>query len=224
MKSKMRYITTLLLLLSINVFSQDKGIGISIKSSNMGIGSDVIFQFHKRMSARVGFDHFAYNHNRSIEQSDVTYDGNARIKLGSITALYDYFILPSMYLTGGFAYNRMNINFSGEAASNYSMGELEIPAEKIGRFEFDLKPGLTISPYFGIGFGNALGPKLIGFNFEIGTYYHGRPNININASGLTSPTANPAHEQEKLMESQIDQYVLYPIVRGSISFKIAKFK
>lgn len=224
MKSKMKYITTLLLLLSINVFSQDKVIGISVKNSNMGIGSDFIFQFHKRMSARVGFDHFAYNKTQIIEQSDVTYDGNAFIRLGSITALYDYFILPSIHFTAGFAYNRMNINFTGEAASNYSLGELEIPAEKIGRFEFDLKPGLQISPYLGIGFGKTLGPKLIGFKFEVGTYYHGKPDIKIIATGLTSPTSNPAHEQEKLMESQIDQYVLFPIIRGSISFKIAKFK
>ncbi|MDA3881197.1 MAG: hypothetical protein PF436_12480 [Prolixibacteraceae bacterium] len=219
----MKFITIILLILSLNSFAQESAIGISLKNSNMGIGSDIVYKFHNRMSARVGFDYFAYGRLFTFEQSDVTYDGNANIRLGSFSALYDFFLLPSIHVTAGAAFNRTNITFKGEATSSYPLGELEIPADRIGNFEFEVKPGLPISPYIGIGFGKTIGTKLLGFDFEIGTFYHGKPDITISSTGLTGPTSNPAHEHEKLMESQISQYVLYPVIRGSISFKIIEF-
>ncbi|HKK81911.1 MAG TPA: hypothetical protein VJ909_06670 [Prolixibacteraceae bacterium] len=210
-------------LISTSLIAQEKGLGVAMKSSTMGIGVDAIYKFHKRMSARVGYDYFLVNRSISFEQSDVSYDGNVGVRLGSLTALYDFFIIPSIHFTAGLALNRFSVGFSGEASSSYTLGELEIPAEQIGEFKFDVGPGLPVSPYLGVGFGQTLGNKLVGFNFEIGTYYQGGPNVTIRSTGLTGPTSRPEHEQAELFESQISQYYLFPIIRGSISFRIFTF-
>jgi hypothetical protein len=216
-----KLLTTIILgLAALSLMAQEKGLGIAIKSSTMGIGGDVVYKFHKRMSARVGYDYFRVNRPISFDQADVSYKGNVNIRLGGLSALYDFFIIPSIHFTAGLALNQFNAGFSGEATSNYTLGELEIPAEQIGDFKFEAGPGLPVSPYLGVGFGKTLGSKLIGFNFEIGTYYQGDPNVSIHSTGLTGPTSKPEHEQAELFESQISQYYLYPVIRGSISFKI----
>ncbi|MCF8363493.1 MAG: hypothetical protein K9G70_12815 [Prolixibacteraceae bacterium] len=211
-------------LISISLLSQDKGIGVAIKSSTMGIGGDVVYKFHKRMSARVGYDYFRVTRPVSFDQSDVSYDGNVNVRMGSLSALYDYYIIPSIHFTAGLALNRFNIGFNGEATSSYTLGDLEIPAEQIGEFKFDVGPGLPVSPYLGVGFGKTLGDKLVGFNFEIGTYYQGAPDVSIHSTGLTGPTSKPEHEQAELFESQISQYYLYPVIRGSVSFRIFTYQ
>lgn len=219
-----KLITIAFIFASITLVAQEKGLGIAIKSSTMGIGGDVVYKFHKRMSARVGYDYFRVIRSISFAQADVSYIGNIDVRLGSLTALYDFFIIPSIHFTAGLALNQFKAGFSGEASSSYPLGELEIPAEQIGDFKFEAGPGLPFSPYLGVGFGKTLGSKLIGFNFEIGTYYQGGPNINIHSSGLTAPTSKPEHEQAELIESQISQYYLYPVIRGSLSFRIFTYQ
>jgi len=205
-------------------FAQNMNLGVAIKGSTMGLGGDVVFQFHERMDARLGFDYLQYSTQKDFSESDITYLADITAKTGSVTALYDFYILKYIFVAAGFGLNNFNINATGKAINGYPYGDIVIAADKIGDFEFDIAPSMRISPYLGVGFGRALGKdSKLGFGFELGSYYQGSPDLTIVTTGLISPTSNPDHGQEKLFESQISQYYLYPIVKFSLSYKIISF-
>lgn len=208
---------------SFSVFSKSN-IGIALKGSTVGLGGDIVVGFHPKMDVRLGFETMGYSLDFSFEESDVTYDAIGKTRFGTISALYDYYLAKNIFVTAGFGYNMFHLNIDGQAVSDLPWGDISIPKEKIGDFEFDITPSMKISPYLGIGFGQPLNPnKTVAFAFELGTFYQGAPNISIYSTGLLSPTMNPEQGQKQLLEYQISQYYLYPVVKMSLSFKLASF-
>ena len=190
----------------------------------MGYGGDVVFQFHERMTARLGYDYLGLGpYDFSFEESNVSYNASAKVKTGSVTALYDYYIAKIFFVSAGVGINNFNVSVAGRAGSDLPWGDISIPQDKIGDFDITIEPGLKVSPYLGLGLGRTLSTKLVGFAFEIGTYYMGGPNVNIESTGLISPTSDPKFGQEALLEKQISQYYLYPVVKLSLNFKITSF-
>ncbi len=212
----------MLLLLPGGIFAQDMKLGMAIKASTMGPGGDLVLQFHKRMDVRLGIDMFDYSRTFSFDEDDIEYDAHAKIETGSYTALFDYYIAKGFFVALGAGINNFNINIKGEPTEDVEWGDVIIDKEKIGDFEFGIEPGLKLSPYFGIGFGHALSAnKLVGFAFEIGSYYMGSPDVSIEATGLLSPTAMEEYGQEALFESQLSSYGFYPVLKFSLNFKLA---
>ncbi len=202
----------------------EKGLGVGVKVSTIGIGGDVCLGLNKNMDIRLGFDMMGFNYDFTFKESGIKYDANAGIKTGSITALFDYYLTKSIFVAGGIGYNMFNANIKGQAIGGLPYGDITISEDKIGSFNFDIWPGTKISPYLGIGFGRALGKeKSLAFAFEIGTYYQGSPDISIQSTGLLAPTSDPELGQESYLESQISQYYLYPVLKLSLSYRLFKF-
>lgn len=213
-----------LMLLATSVFGQDMSVGLALKGSTMGYGGDVVFQFHEKMTARIGYDYLGLGpFNFNFKESDISYDASATVKTGSITALYDYYIAKIFFVSAGIGVNNFNIHAEGKAGSGLPWGDIVVPADKIGEFDFQVEPGLKLSPYLGIGLGRTLSTKTVGFAFEIGSYYMGSPDLTITTTGLIAPTSNPEHGQEAILEGQISQYNLYPVIKLSLNFKLASF-
>lgn len=205
-----------------SVFGQAISFGISAKASTMGFGGDAIARFNDRMAVRAGLDMIGYERSFLFSESDIDYEALLQLKTGSLSAVFDYYIARGVFVTGGIGLNRFNVNTSGHAASDMVYGDISIPPEKIGSFLFEVRPGLRMSPYLGIGFGRSLSlDNRVGFAVELGTYYQGSPDVSIQTDGLLSPTSNPDHGQKELFERQLSQYYLYPVLRISLSVRIA---
>ncbi|MFA5816978.1 MAG: hypothetical protein WC865_15330 [Bacteroidales bacterium] len=200
------------------------GIGLAIKASTNGLGGDAVYNFHKRMSIRLGFEQLGAKTDFIFEENAVTYAANVSFKTGSISLLFDYYLADHVFLSAGAGWNLFHAAIDGEAISFLQFGDIRIPKEKIGTFNFQVDPSLKISPYAGIGFGRTLGlKKKVGFAFELGGFYQGSPDITIISSGLLSPTSNPDQQQAEKLERQINQYSIYPVVKLSLSYKIVSF-
>jgi hypothetical protein len=198
-----------------------KGIGVALKSSTNGLGGDLVYSFHERMSLRLGYEQLHLKTNFSFNEESVDYDANANYTTGSLSFLFDYFLGKHLFLTAGAGWNMFHAEIDGEAASALQYGDIQISKDKIGGFNFQIDPSLQLSPYLGIGFGRTLGLKRkVGFAFEMGGYYQGSPDISITSSGLLSPTSNPDQEHEARLEKQINQYSIYPVLKFSLSYKI----
>lgn len=202
--------------------AQDKSIGLALKSSTMGLGGDVVFRFHEKMTARIGYDALNFNYPVSINESDIEFAANLNLKAGTISALYDYYLLKGLFVTAGIAINNFGIYATGNAESGMPFGDITVPKEKVGSFDISIEPSMKISPYLGLGFGKTLGKKL-GFAFELGTFYQGSPDFTLITDGLIAPTSNPDLGQEQLLESQFSQYYLYPVLKLSLSYNIYSF-
>ena len=64
-------------------------IGIGLKASSNGLGVDAIYNFHKKMDVRLGFETMGFNYDFSFEEQSVSYDANADVKMGSVSLLFD---------------------------------------------------------------------------------------------------------------------------------------
>lgn len=204
--------------------AQNLSIGAALKGSTMGPGADIVVKFHEKMTARVGFDQLNLGPiDVSFEEEGISYDAGVNVKTGSITALYDFYLAKSVFVSAGVGINNFNVGVNGEAASGLPWGDITIPADKIGEFNVQINPGMKLSPYLGVGFGRTLSSKLVAFAFELGSYYMGGPDLTIESSGLLAPTSMEEFGREELLESQLSQYYLYPVLKFSLSFNIYQF-
>ena len=112
--------------------AQDLSIGASLKSSTMGVGGDVVFQFHERMSVRAGYDWAGFSLNQDLTLEGIDFNAQAKLKTGSLLAPYDFYIAKILFVSAGFGLNNFNINIAGQAKSNMPYGDIEIPADKLG--------------------------------------------------------------------------------------------
>ncbi len=200
------------------------GLGIAAKSSTNGFGGDAVFNFNRKMSLRLGFEKLALASDFSFEEESVEYDANVDYETGSLSLLFDYYLAKRFFITAGAGYNMFHAVIEGKAASSMQYGDIQISKDKIGDFNFQIDPTMQISPYAGIGFGRTLGlKKKVGFSFEMGGFYQGSPDFTIASTGLLSPTSNPDQAHEARLEKQVNQYTVYPVLKFSLSYKIANF-
>ena len=201
--------------------AQDRKLGVALKGSTMGYGGDAVFQFNKRMSARLGYDNLKMKFPFDFKESDISYSANANVKTGSLTALYDYYLAKNIFVSTVLALNNFDFTTDGKPNQDMTYGDITITADKIGTFEYDVTPSLKVSPYLGVGFGHTLSPdKLVAFCVELGAFYQGSPDVTIKSDGMLSPTSNPDRGHASLMASQVSQYYLYPYLKFSLSFNI----
>lgn len=200
------------------------GAGLALKISTNGFGADAVYNFHQKMGIRLGFEKSGFKTDFHFQEESIEYVAKLDLNTGSVSLLFDYYLLDKIFLSAGAGWNLFRAAVDGEAAGAVQFGDVMIPKEKIGTFNFLIEPSLKLSPYAGVGFGRTLGlNKKVGFAFEMGGFFQGSPDITINSSGLLSPTSNPDQQQELKLEKQIKQYSIYPVLKFSLSYKIISF-
>lgn len=202
-----------------NSFEPKLAIG-GIASTN-GLGANIIYSITNRIDVRGGFEQLSFNRDFNFREDNIKYDATVDYRAGSFSILGDYHFFKHFYMALGAGFNRFKPVVEGHAISDLEYGDISIPAEEIGTFALSFEPGLKISPYAGLGFGRNIGlQKNVAFNFEIGSYYMGPPEVTIQADGLLAPTADPAHGQKELYEQQLESFRFYPVVKLGLSVRI----
>ncbi|MFW6277285.1 MAG: hypothetical protein ACOC1J_01345 [Prolixibacteraceae bacterium] len=198
-----------------------KGFYAGGQAATSGFGFNFRYIFNERLTLKTGVETLNFNQDFSFVENNISYRANADYKTGGIFLVGEYYYVRNLYFSAGLASNSLNPTIDGKAQSELEYGDIEIPAEEIGEFKFDLEPSLNISPYAGIGFRKLFGAsKRVGYNFETGLYYLGAPKVNIEANGLLSPTADPAHGKKEQLEKQFQQYKFYPVVKMNIAVRL----
>jgi len=221
-------LTIVLLLMSPNSQAQrskfSPGLGIGLKASTNGIGANLTYNVSPQIALRLGYEKMGYSKTFAFDEQGISYNADISFSAGSISLLADFYLGKYIFISAGAGYNLFHLQLDGAAGNSLPFGDIEIPQEMIGDFSMQVGPSLKISPYVGIGFGRTLSfEKRVGFAFEIGTFYQGNPDLSIASTGLLSPTSNPDHGQEELLEHQLRRYSMYPIVKLSLNYKIFSF-
>jgi hypothetical protein len=232
----MKKITTIfliILLTSLNLFvnAQEKipttyqedfkGFYIGGVLSTNGWGGEVKYIINKRFTIKSSFETLNLSSDYSFNESDIEYDATFKYKTGGISLLGDFNYTRNLYVSAGILFNDFNPKITGHAASDLEYGDITIPASQVGDFVFSIKPGMKVSPYAGLGFRAFFGEKKrVVFNTEIGMFYMGSPEIEIEATGLIAPTADPAHGQKETFENQLEQYKFYPVLKLNLAIKL----
>ena len=192
--------------------------GLGVKAGLSGVGFELIKGLGDRLNLRIGYSalDIPYTLNQSFEGYDL--EADIKASLGGVSGLIDFYLVKNaIHLTAGVVQNKTNIGVDIRSLSSFPYGDIEIPAEDVGVISAELGPGMSISPYIGLGFGNTLSRKrVVSFNFELGAIYQGSPLLLLNGDGIIGPMASEANQD--VVNAAIAQYTWFPIGKFPIKF------
>ena len=84
--------------------------GIAFKASTNGLGGDIVYNFHKRMSLRLGYEKLGYGTTINFEEQDISYDAEIDFATGSTSLLCDFYLLRGIFLTAGAGLNLFHVD------------------------------------------------------------------------------------------------------------------
>ncbi len=210
-----------------------KSTSLGILGTTNGFGLQLAKQIgnKNKFAIKLSGTHFLYNINNQI----VTIDGkniyfygntlvgiklkvNGEIKLGSVNMAFDYHPFANAFkISSGLALLFSQLNFIATPRDSLKQGEISIGPEEQGNIYYGLKTQL-VCPYLGIGIGRAVPKKRVGFNFEIGTYYIGAPQLSFKTTGMLEPTS----VEERKLKDNLRNYQLLPIILFNLNVRISK--
>jgi len=194
--------------------------GIGMRAGTTGVGGDIGWDVAPTLSARVGYS--ALQFNKSIDSSDVHYDG--KVKLSNLSGLLDWGILGPMRLTGGVILNDNRYDVNGQPTNGtFTLNGNTYQASQVGSVNGTVKSGHPVAPYLGIGYGNVSG-KGVNFYFDLGVMYMGSPKATLNAScgpGLSAANCtqlqNDTAEEQRRLEDKLSRYKYFPVANIGIT-------
>jgi hypothetical protein len=200
-------------------FSWNTRWGLGLKTGLNGIGLDVVKGINSQINARLGYSWLTIPYSTIQNLEGYNLQADAKVTLGGANLLFDYYPVKVVHLTGGLILNRTLVGVNVKSLSSFLYGDITIPAEDVGTIEARLGPGNRLSPYLAIGFGNTLSAKRrLSFNFELGTFYQGSPEIQLSGNGVIGPMAS--ENNAKIINQAIAQYAWFPMLNFLITYRV----
>lgn len=191
------------------------------KVGTLGLGIEGTVRIFDFLHLRLGYNNFDYSYDGT--ESDVEYD--FELNLESITALVDFYPgTRSFHFTAGLVKNDNHISLDASSlngSDRFEIGDVKFSGVDIGELSGDLDfEGLA--PYLGIGFGNTVDPDAtLTLYLDIGVVFQGSPDATLSSIGgrLSSNSffRNELAKEEDNLESEVDQYDLYPVIAIGLS-------
>lgn len=199
-----------------------QSIGISAKASSNGYGGDVYYRPFKTLAVKAGYETLDYTYKTTFEQDELTLDANARYKTGATSLSLVYQPIGGFYLIGGAAMLNFKPSVFAVSAGSYPIGDISVPAEKVGTINVSVLPQNKIAPYAGFGIGNAF-PRdwPVSFSLEIGAFYMGSPQLDVKATGMLAPNMDPEHIAT--LENEVTDFKFLPVVKFNLGIRIFSF-
>ncbi len=222
MKKQMRYVVTGLLALL--VFSspgraETGDMALGVKAGTLGVGAELTIGLLPYFNARVGLNGFKYSYDTKIEEID--YDLDLNLFSGSL--LFDWHFLGGDFrLTGGLVLNFNDLDMKANTKrSHYIIDDIAYSTDDVGHLKGTIDFN-TVSPYLGIGWGDAVGGGPICFFMDLGVLFQGSPQADLSVTGPIGSNADfqrHLRNEENEIEDKTDGYAWYPVFAIGVAFK-----
>ena len=222
--------------------------------STLGIGGHVVKKVIPQINARVGINAF----NLGLDGIDTDIDYDADLNLFNVSTLIDIHPVKSsgFRLSGGLIIGNNNFEGSADVSELVVEGleeENDLDEDIIDALEgidglanvdADVEVASGVSPYLGIGGGNAVGEgKGFGFWWNVGVVFSGSPDVDLDTSlaseqirsefagtefeaevdRIVNETEDSLEEvidgEEDDIEDEIDFLNIYPVISVGISYQ-----
>lgn len=193
------------------------GMALHLQVGTLGPGGAIGFRFLDQLSCRLGFNYLKLNFPFEGNFFDVSLKHSPDLTLGAVSLMLDYYPVAksSFHLTGGVAYNMNHYKYGMAYNDTLQYGSISVNGENAGTLNFDVVSS-KIAPYLGLGFGRVVPKKRVGFGVELGCFYHGKPQVTIEATKLIEQTKD---EQQQL-EDNLDGYRFFPYLNFHLTIKL----
>lgn len=198
------------------------GIALGPKIGTTGIGVDLTFGINRFLNLRGGFNYGSFTF--ASELADVEYDMD--VDLVSIPLLVDLHPFANHFrITGGFYLqpggSKADINATPTEAMQ--IGSHIYSPEVIGTLSGEIKVSDTITPYLGIGFGNAVGEdQLLTFMVDFGVIFQSYDvSLTSNGAGMTTKLdtfRKDLQKEEAAAQKDMDDFKIFPVLTFGIAW------
>lgn len=216
------FIGSIVLLAAGPAFAADdgrSGFTLGPDVSTLGVGLQAGLRFNDYVGARIGGNWFEYDFERSYD--DVDYDVD--LNLGSAGSLLDIYPFGGGFrLSGGVRLNFNQADLTGSPNGGFEIGGTTYTADEVGTLDGGVDFN-TFAPYLGLGYGATLFDGALELAFDAGAMYHGRPDVDLSASGgsLSNDPALQADlaEERAAIEDDLDGFRFYPVIGVSLAYR-----
>jgi hypothetical protein len=208
------------------MYPQRYAIGLVLPGTQAFIGVDIAAKVAPKFDVRLGYNFLSFDlalTNYAIQSgSDNRYNINTKFDMSALTLLGGY--APGkkerFRLTAGLGYfpqNRINGDF--EVAQEVRFNDVTISPDEVGQAIWSYTYASKISPYVGITFGRVIARKSrLSFSCDLGSFYKGKPDIEIDATGLLTEN----YRNEEVLERNLKSATWWPVASMRLGFRITK--
>ncbi len=203
------------------VSAREIEIGSALKIGTTGFGADVTFGLVETMNLRAGLNMLSLSFDFEDDDDDADDDElTLNVKLQTLPLLLDWHPRRRNFrLSGGIVLNNNKLSFEADAGER-DFNDVDYLVDS---FDIDVTFN-TISPYLGIGYGNAIRPGgRWRFAFDFGVMLHGTPKVRGRAVAT-----NP--EQQERLNQDVDEeleefrdemkgFTFYPVLTLGLSYR-----
>ena len=195
--------------------------GVGLRAGTTGLGADIGWSVAPLVSARLGYS--AYDHNTSVNTSDVHYDG--KLKLRNLSALLDFTPVPGTFrLTAGIVGDNNKYDLTGQpTGGTFTLNGTTYQASQVGSLTGNVKPARSAAPYLGVGWGNVAGAG-VNFYADLGIMFQGSPKASLTAtcgSGLSAGQCaqlqSDTAAQQQQLQDKLKNFKYYPVANIGVT-------
>jgi len=191
---------------------------IAIKASSLGLGFESILSVHAKINIRLSLSYFKISGAEQFYSETVEYDLTHENIIGGAYIFVDYQFHKFFHATAGIIYRVDKESGSAHPVSGITIGGIEIPAEVIGNISYAIEKN-AFAPYLGIGIGRSISlKKKISFSADFGVYYTKALKVDINATGMLTPTASDLNKNQII--NNVDVSGFWPYGSIQLSYRI----
>jgi len=197
------------------------GMALGPKIGTTGIGLDVVFGVNTYLNLRSGFNYGTFTWNTSLGSDEYDMD----IDLMNVPLLLDIYPFGNHFRISAGLYiqpsNKATIDSTPTGPQQ--VGSHTYAPEVIGTLSGEVKFDNTVAPYFGIGFGNAVGEdQLLTFSLDLGVILQSYSvTLTSNGTGmdaLLDTFREDLVKEEQLIQDSLDDFKLFPVLTMGITY------
>lgn len=226
-----------------NFYGLGNRVGVGIGAGTEGIGIDASVSLTKWCSARLGLNimpDFNVKADMDVESSMIngnlpdaiaTIEGKASLSRTYVDLKFDFYPFPnssSFFLCGGFSMGGsevITVNAHSDEIRDYiamgrdynvMIGDYKLPIDENGDANGEVKVN-GFRPYLGLGFGRLIPKNRVGFRFEIGAQFQGKPKIYAGGENLEKQLDQETKDD---ISKVLDYMKVYPVLKLSLRGRI----
>jgi hypothetical protein len=217
----MKYGRTVLLAVLAAAAGSAQAAGAGVRIGTTGVGADFGWGLIPTLGARIGVSGGSLS--RDVN-TDVKYDG--KLKLANANAFLDWSPLGPFRITAGVIPNNNKFDLNGQPSSNntFTINGVTYTAAQVGGLSGTVKPGNSVAPYLGIGYGNVW-TRGINFYFDLGVMFMGSPKVTLQSNcnpgvvgaAQCAALANDLEAERRKVEDELRGFKYYPVANIGIT-------
>jgi hypothetical protein len=189
---------------------------VNLHFGSQGIGTELKYNFYKKLSARLGASIIPVEVNNVIRLDDFETEDKFAAKFTNIHLLFDYPIAGQgvRFVAGGAYFIKAKGSIDRTAKASTGFGEITYTPEQLGTLTSNID-WKGFAPYAGFAFFRAFPKNRFNITLDMGTYYLTKPTTNFTSTGML--TVEEKGQQQ--FQSNMEGYRWLPVLQLSFNYK-----